>query len=136
MVTADEAIGIGIDARRGADGAALHDDGDAARQPRRVVAERDGLADERRIDLEDDAVEADGAVLLDLAFLLEEKERREVLRRERDVVGGARPLLARGGILQAAVRRVEVLVLDPGPEALIEGLERARVGLEQRGQEL
>ena len=119
-----------------ADGAALHDDGDAAREVRGVVAERDGLADERGVDFEDDAVETDGAVVLDLALLLEEKERGEVLGRERDVVGGAGPLLPRRGVLQPAVRRVEVLVLDPGPEALIERVERAGVGLEQRGQEL
>ena len=76
MVAADEAIGVGIDAVGGADGAALDDDGDAAREVRWVVAQRDGLADQRGVDLEDDAVEADGAVLLDLALLLEEKERR------------------------------------------------------------
>ena len=134
MVAAHEAIGVGIDAFGGADGATLDDDGDAAREPRRVVAERDGLPDERGVDFEDDAVEADGAILLHLPFLLEEKQLGEVLRGQRDVVGGAGPLLARRGVLQPAVRGVEILVLDPGPEALIERVERAGVGLEQRRQ--
>lgn len=136
MVAADEAVGIGIDAGGGADGASLDDDRDIAGEARRVIAQRHRLADERGVDLEDDAVEADGAILLDLSFLLEEKERGQVLRGQRDVVGGAGPLLARRGVLQPAVWRVEVLVLDPGPEALIERVERARIGLEQRGQEL
>ena len=78
MVAAHEAIGVGIHAFRSTEGPPVHDDGDAAREPRGVVAERDGLADEGGVDLEDDAVETDGAVGLDLALLLEEKERREV----------------------------------------------------------
>ncbi len=52
----------------------------AAGQARGVIAEGDGLADERGVDLEDHAVETDGPVLLDLALILEENERREVLR--------------------------------------------------------
>jgi hypothetical protein len=136
VVTTDEAVGVRIDRFGGAGRAALDDDGDAAREPRGVIAERDGLADQRGVDLEDDAVEADGAVVLDLALLFKEKELGEVLRRERDVVGGAGPLLAGRGILQPAMGRVEVLVLDPGPEALIERVERTRVGLEQCGEEL
>lgn len=136
MVTADEAIGVGIDAGGGADGAPLDDDGHAARQACGVVAERDGLADQGGVDLEGDAMEADRAVVLHLALLLEEKELGEILRGQGDVVGGAGPLLAGRRVLQAAVRRVEVLVLNPRPEALIERVERPGVGLEQRGQEL
>ena len=136
MVAAHEAIGVRIHAFGGADGAALDDDGDTAREPREAVAQRDGLTDQRGVDLEDDAVEADGAIVLDLALLLEEKERGQILCGERDVVGGAGPLLARRGVLQAAMRRVEILVLNPGPEALIERVEGARVGLEQGRQEL
>ena len=116
-------------------GAALVVDLDAAREMARVVPQGDGLADQRGIDLEDDAVETDRAVLLDLALLLEEEEVGEVLRRQRHVGGGAGPLLARGRVLQAAVGRVEVLVLDPGPEPRIERLERLRVVVEQRGQQ-
>ena len=74
--------------------------------------------------------------VLDLALLLEEKEVGEILRRERDVVGGAGPALERRGVLQAAVRRVVILVLDPRPEAAIERVEDARVRVEERGQEL
>ena len=136
MVAADKAVGVGIDRFRGAGRPPLDDDGDAAREPRGVVAERHGLADERGVDLEDDAVETDGAVGLDLALLLEEEERGEVLGGERDVAGGGGPALAGRGVLQAAVRAVEILVLDPGPEALVERVERARVGLEERGEEL
>lgn len=68
MVAADEAIGVSVHAFGGAGGAAVDDHRDAAREPRGVVAERDGLADERGSDFEDDAVEADGAIVLDLAF--------------------------------------------------------------------
>jgi hypothetical protein len=74
VVAAHEAVGVGIDGFGGPTG------GRPGRRPgrracaRRVVAQRDRLADERRVDLVDDAVEADGAVLLDLAFLLEEEE--------------------------------------------------------------
>src|SRR3989304_1588738 len=130
--TASSRLGAG----GGADGAALDDEGDAAGQPRGVVAQRDGLADERGIDLEDDAVEADGAIVLDLALLLEEKELGQGLRGQRHMVGGTGSLLAGRGVLQPAGRGVEILVLDPRREALIECVERARVGLEQRGQEL
>jgi len=136
VVAADEAIGVGIDAGGGADGAALDDDRDATGEARRVVAKRHRLADEGGVDFEDDALETDGAVLLHFALLLEEKERREVLRRERDVVGRTGPLLPGRGVLQSPVRRVEVLVLDPRPEPVIDRVERPRVGLEQRGQEL
>jgi hypothetical protein len=86
VVAAHEAIGVGIHTFRRAAGAAVDDDGDAARQPRGVIAQRDGLTDERGVDFEDDAVEADGAIVLDLALLFKEKELGEVLRGQRDLV--------------------------------------------------
>jgi hypothetical protein len=47
------------------------------------MAQVDGLADQRGIDLEDHAMEADGPILLDLALLLEEEEVGQVLGRQR-----------------------------------------------------
>jgi hypothetical protein len=128
VVAAHEAIGVDVDALGDGVRAALIVDLDAAGEVAGVVAQGDGLADQRGVDLEDDAVETDGAVLLDLALLLEEEEVGEVLRGERDVRRRARPLLAGRGVVQAAVGRVEVLVLDPGPEPLIEGVQRLGVG--------
>ena len=136
MVAAHEAIGVGIDRFRGPGRPPLDHDGDAARQAGGVVAERDGLADEGGVDLEDDAVETDGAVGLDLALFLEEEEGREVLRRERDVAGGGGPALAGRRVLQAPVRRVEILVFDPGREPLIQRVQGAGVVVQERGEEL
>ena len=59
MIAPDEAVGIGE--LGGLDRATRKEDVDPAGRTGRVVPERDGLADERDVDLVDHAVEADGA---------------------------------------------------------------------------
>ena len=122
MIAADEAVGVGIDGLRRLDRASRKHDVNAAGRAGRVIAERDGLADERGVDFVHDAVEADGAVLLDLAFLLEEEDLRQVGGRELDVRGAGGPAIDRGRAGQAAVRRIVILVFDPRPQPASERL--------------
>ena len=94
----------------------------------RVVAQGDPLPDEDGIDLVEPAVEADGAVLVYDARGLEEKDLVEV---ERGIgvahAGrGERPLLERGTPVEAAMRAVVILALDPRPEAAVQRLQAVR----------
>ena len=75
---------------------------------------------------------------LDLALLLEEKELVEVALRahEADVLGGHRPAVERGLAVEAPVRAVVVLALDPGPQPAIERVEASSVGVGERRQQL
>ena len=136
MVAAHKAIGVGIDRLGDVQDAVTEDDGDAARGTRRIVAERDGFADERRVDFVHHAAETDGAVLLHLALLLEEEELVEMIGGLRQSAGGRGPARERRFALESAMRRLVVLVLEPGPEAAIQRVETARVPVDERGQEL
>jgi hypothetical protein len=77
--------------------AALVPDLDGAAELVGVAAQGDHLADEDGVDLVEDAVEADGAVLVDTALLREEEEAAEV-----DVGVGQADV---GGALGPAVER-------------------------------
>ena len=136
VIAPDEAVGVGVDGLGGLDRTTRTQDLDPADGVGRVVAERDGLAHEGGVDLIDDAMEADRAVLLDLAFLLEKEDLTEVAARELDVGGGGGPSINRGRTGEAAVRRVVILVFDPRPQSAIERVEVARVRIRQRGEEL
>jgi hypothetical protein len=85
VIASDETVRVGIDGLGGLDRMTGAQDLNAAGGAGRVVAEGDGLADERGVDLIGDAVETDGAVLLDLAFLLEEEDLTQVARGQLDV---------------------------------------------------
>jgi hypothetical protein len=74
VIAPDKTVRIGIDGLGDVDRPARHEHLDAAGGAGGVVAERDGLADERGLDFIDDAVETDGAIRLDLAFFLEEEQ--------------------------------------------------------------
>jgi hypothetical protein len=81
-------------------------------------------------------VETDGAIGLDLAFLLEEEEVGEIGAGQRDVRGRRGPAVDRRDAVEAAVGRVVILILDPRPEAAIERGEVVRVRVKEGGQEL
>ena len=136
MIAPDEAVGVGIDGLGGLDGTPRKEDVDTAGRAGRVIAKRDGLAHQGGVDLVDDAMQADGAVLLDFAFLLEEEDLRQVGGRELDVRGAGGPAIDRRRAGQAPMRRVVILVFDPRPEPAIERVEVARVRVSQRGKEL
>jgi len=136
VVAAHETVGVGIDRLRRFDHAIAKEDGHAPRASRGVVAQRDDVADQRRVHFVRDAVQTDGAILLDCALLLEEKHVPQFPVWQADVGGRRGPALARGGALQAAVRRVQVFVFDPRPEAPVERVERAGIRLEERGEQL
>ena len=136
VIAPDETVGVGIDGLGEVDWAARKQDVDTAGGAGGVVAERDGLADERGVDFVDNAVETDGAIGLDLAFLLEEEEVGEIIAGQLDVRGRGGPAVDRRDAVEAAVWRVVILILDPRPETAIEGGEVVRVRLEEGGQEL
>src|SRR6266849_6146945 len=123
VIAPDETVRVGIDGLGGRDRVTGEQDLDAAGGAGRVVAECDGLADERGVDLIGDAVETDGAVLLDFAFLLEEEDLTQVARGQLDVGRGGGPAIDGRGAREAAVRGVVILVFDPGPEPAIERVE-------------
>ena len=89
-----------------------------------VVAQGDGLSHEDGIDLVEPPVQAHGAVLHDAAFGLEEEQvvEVEVGTGVTHVFACERPLLERGAPIEAAMGRLVVLALDPGPEAAVERL--------------
>ena len=98
-----------------------------------VVAQGDGLPHEDGIDLVEPPVQAHGAVLHDAAFGLEEEQvvEVEVGAGVTHVFACERPLLERGAPIEAAMGRLVVLALDPGPEAAVERLEaRGGIGVE------
>ena len=98
-----------------------------------VVAQGDGLSHEDGIDLVESPVQAHGAVLHDAAFGLEEEQvvEVEVGAGVTHVFACERPLLERGAPVDAAMGRLVVLALDPGPEAAVERLEaRGGIGVE------
>ena len=80
---------------------------------RGVEAHDDVVADKGCVDFVKSAVEADGAVFLDLAFGLEEEEIVEVESGvgEANLVGGLRPALERGFAIEPAMRGLVVLAL-------------------------
>ena len=85
------------------------------------------------IDLVEPPVQAHGAVLHDAAFGLEEEQvvEVEVGTGVTHVFACERPLLERGAPVDAAMGRLVVLALDPGPEAAVERLEaRGGIGVE------
>jgi hypothetical protein len=129
-VALDEAIGVGIE--RPGERARLLRVPDFNRSPGRcggIVAQGNVFSDERGIHLIDDAVEAHGAVFLDLALGLEEEDLVEVQGRvwEVHLIGAAGPALQRGLPLQGAVGGVVVLAFDPRPEAAVERFEAAGI---------
>ena len=73
------------------------------------------------IDLVEPPVQAHGAVLHDAAFGLEEEQvvEVEVGTGVTHVFACERPLLERGAPVDAAMGRLVVLALDPGPEASV-----------------
>ena len=98
-----------------------------------VVAQGDGLPHEDGIDLVEPPVQAHGAVLHDAAFGLEEEQvvEVEVGTGVTHVFACERPLLERGAPVEAAMGRLVVLALDPGPEAAVERLEaQGGIGVE------
>ena len=98
-----------------------------------VVAQGDGVPHEDGIDLVEPPVQAHGAVLHDAAFGLEEEQvvEVEVGTGVTHVFACERPLLERGAPVDAAMGRLVVLALDPGPEAAVERLEaQGGIGVE------
>ena len=75
------------------------------------------VADEHGVDLVETPVEAQRAVFHHAAFGLEEEEVVEVGGgvEVAHVVPGERPLVERGAPVEAAMGRLVVLALDPGP---------------------
>ena len=130
VVAADEAVLVEVDALGLLVLAPLEVDVHGTASAGGVEAEQDGLADKRGIDLVDDAEEADGAVPLDLAFLLEEKHLVQFRFRpdQVDVVGGHHPAVERGHTVEARVRAPVILALDPGPQPAVEGVQTQKVG--------
>ena len=66
------------------------------------------------------AVERDGAILLDLAFLFEEEQVAEVTACQADLIASLRPAIRGTLAIEAPVRGLMILTLDPGPESSIE----------------
>ena len=115
----DGGVGVGVEAGGPPGTLAVVDDLEGAR--RRcvgVIAQGDGLADEHGVDLVEPTVQADGAVFHHAAFGLEQEEVVEVEAGvgEAHVVPGERPLVEGGAPVEAAMGRVVVLALDPGPQ--------------------
>ena len=81
VVPANEAVGVGVHGLSFLVFASLEVDVDGPAAAGRVEAHGDGLADQASIDLVDDALQADGAVLLNLAVELEEEQFIEVTLR-------------------------------------------------------
>src|SRR3972149_12073227 len=83
-------------------------------------------------------MQADGAVPLDFALLLEEKQLVEVTVRidQTDVAGRHHPAVERGRPVEPAMRTHVVLGLDPGPQPAIEGVQAPGVGLGERREQL
>ena len=125
-VALDGGIGVGVEAGGESCTVAVVDDLDGSR--RRcigVVTQGDGFADEDGIDLVEPAVQAQRAVFHHAAFGLEEEEVVEVGGgvEVAHVVPGERPLLERGAPVEAAMGRLVVLALDPGPQGAVQCVE-------------
>ena len=104
----------------------------------RTAAQGDGLAHEGRVDLVDDTVQADRAVVLDPALLFEEKQLVEVALRgyEADVVGRHHPAIEGCDAVEPAMRAHVVLALDPGPQAPVERVEALEIARLKQREEL
>src|SRR5713101_1751484 len=131
VIALDEAVGVEVDTLGLLDFAPLEVDVHGPATALRIEAQSDGLADQRGIDLVHDPVQADRAVALDLAFLLEEKQIVEIRSRthEADVLSRHRPAVERSHAVEPLVGVLVVLAFDPGPQPPIERVERGRVGL-------
>jgi len=75
VVSANEAVGVGVHGFRFLVLASVEVDVDGPSAAGGVETHGDGLADQASLDLVDDALEADGTVLLNFAVELEECER-------------------------------------------------------------
>ena len=95
-----------------------------------IVAQRHGVADESGVDFEERAVQAHGAIALNAALGLEEEQgiQIEAWAGQAHLLGAHGPAIQRRLILEAAMRRLVILALDPGPQTAIEGLEAVGVG--------
>ena len=94
----DEAVGVRIHGPGVLQGLMIMPDLDSTSGRGRIVTQGDPLADQRGIDLVDDAVEADGAVGFDLAHGLEQEQIVEIDTGldEADPLGRGRPVIERG----------------------------------------
>ena len=122
----DAGVGVGVEAGGESCGFGVVGDLDGARRRSvGVVAQGDGFADEHGVDLVEPSVEAHGAVFHHAAFGLEEEEvvEVEVGVGVAHVVPGEGPLVERGASIEAAVGRLVVLALDPGPQGAVQCVE-------------
>ena len=105
---------------------------------RGIEAQRDLLPDQRRLDLVDDTLEADRAVLMHLAFGLEQEQIVQVQGGlgEAHLLGALRPALQGRFPVEPVMRRLVVLAFDPAPEAAIEGFQALGVGRAEAAQQL
>ena len=94
-----------------------------------VVAQHHILPHQCGFTLIDDAVEAHGAVLLDLAVDFEEEDLVEVQGkvREAHLIGVTCPALQGSFPVEPTMGGAMVFALDPGPEPAVERLEAAGV---------
>ena len=124
-LTFDKAVGVQIDGACLLQGLVLMPDLDRLAGAAGVIAQRHPFADQGGIDFIDDAVEADGAIGIDLTHGLEQKQRVKIGggADKGDLLGGRRPAIKRRLSAQALVRVVVVFALDPGPKPTVERLE-------------
>ena len=103
-----------------------------------VVADGDGLTDQQRVDLVEAAVEAEGAIVHDAAFGLEQKQVVQIDRlvEVADLLSAQRPLLQGCRGAETAMGTLMVFAFQVGPQAAVEGLDAGGVGGREGAEQL